>query len=82
MFCSKTDMQRVEKAQYKVMEIHDTEAATRGVLYKKARNFIKKDTLAQVFCCEFCEMVKNTFSYRTLPGDSSNDKILLVVHGN
>ena len=24
-------------------------------------NFIKKETLAQVFCCEFCEIFKNTF---------------------
>ena len=26
-----------------------------------ARNFIKKETLAQVFSCEFCEISKNTF---------------------
>ena len=28
-------------------------------------NFIKKGTLPQVFSCEFCEISKNTFSYRT-----------------
>ena len=28
-------------------------------------NFIKKETLTQVFSCEFCEISKNTFSYRT-----------------
>ena len=64
-----------------------SEAAIRGVLYKKvflkifqnsqestctrvffliklqalAYNFIKKETLAQVFCCEFYEISKNTF---------------------
>ena len=27
--------------------------------------FIKKETLAQVFSCEFCEISKNTFYYRT-----------------
>ena len=27
--------------------------------------FIKKGTLAQVFSCEFCEIPKNAFSYRT-----------------
>ena len=32
-----------------------------------ACNFIKKETLAQVFSCEFCEISKNTFSYRTPP---------------
>ena len=27
-------------------------------------NFIKKETLAQVFSCEFGEITKNTFCYR------------------
>ena len=26
---------------------------------------LKKEALAQVFSCEFCEISKNTFSYRT-----------------
>ena len=30
-------------------------------------NFIKKETLAQVFSCKFCKIFKNTFSYRTPP---------------
>ena len=28
-------------------------------------NFIKKETLAQLFSCEFCQISKNNFSYRT-----------------
>ena len=32
-------------------------------------NFIKKEALAQVFSCEFCENSKNTFSYTTPLGD-------------
>ena len=28
-------------------------------------NFIQKETLAQVFSCEFCGISKNTFLYRT-----------------
>ena len=32
-----------------------------------ACNFIKKETLAQVLSCEFCEISKSTFSYRTPP---------------
>ena len=28
-------------------------------------NFIKKETLAKVFSCEFCEFFKNIFLYRT-----------------
>ena len=31
----------------------------------EACNFIKKETLAQVFSSEFCEILKNTFFYRT-----------------
>ena len=30
-------------------------------LRPEACNFIKKETLAQVFSCEFCEISKNTF---------------------
>ena len=41
-------------------------------LRPKARNFIKKETLAQVFSCEFCEISRNTFSYRTLPVAASD----------
>ena len=33
----------------------------------EACNFIKKETLAQVFFCEFCKILKNTFFYRTPP---------------
>ena len=48
-----------------------SEAATRVVLWKKIFleisqqslffNFIKNETLVQVFSCEFCEISKNTF---------------------
>ena len=31
----------------------------------QACNFIKKETLAQVFSCEFCEISKNIFFYDT-----------------
>ena len=29
--------------------------------------FCKKETLAQVFSCDFCEIFNKTFSYRTPP---------------
>ena len=35
---------------------------------------LKKETLAQVFSCEFCEISKNTFSYRTPPMAASEIK--------
>ena len=34
-------------------------------MQKQACNFIKKETVAQLFSCEFCEISKSTFSYRT-----------------
>ena len=34
-------------------------------LRPQACNFIKRETLAQVFSCEFCEISKNTVFYRT-----------------
>ena len=34
---------------------------------KGACNFIKKEILALVFSCKFCEISKNNFSYRTPP---------------
>ena len=51
------------------------EAATGGVLWKKvfqkisqAWNFVKKETLAQVFSCKFCEIFKNTFFLQNTSG--------------
>ena len=34
-------------------------------IFFKACNFIKKEILAQMFPCEFCENFKNTSCYRT-----------------
>ena len=34
-------------------------------------NFIIKEILTQVFSCEFCEISKNTFSYRAPPVTAS-----------
>ena len=41
-----------------------------------ACNFIKKENLAQVFSCEFCEISKNTFLHNT------SRRLLLKVKGN
>ena len=38
----------------------------------KACNFTKKETLAQMFSCEFCEISKSTFSYITPPVAASD----------
>ena len=44
-------------------------------LQASACNFIKKETLAQVFHCEFCKISKNTFSYRTPSVTASTFKL-------
>ena len=43
-------------------------------LQASACNFIKKETLTQVFSCEFCKVSKNAFSYRTPPVAASELK--------
>ena len=63
------------------LESH-TEAATRGVLQKKVfleilQNSQERETLAQVFSCEFCKISKNTFSYRTTPVAASGHKLMI-----
>ena len=42
--------------------------SVRNVFVQSCRhlNFIKKEALAQMFSCEFCEISTNTFSYRKL----------------
>ena len=39
--------------------------------FKQKHQFIKKETLAQVFSCEFCEILKNTFLHGTSLGAAS-----------
>ena len=34
-------------------------------IFSAAWKFIKKETLAQLFSCEFCKIFKNAFFYRT-----------------
>ena len=48
----------------------------------QAFNFIKKQTLAQTFSFEFCEISKNTFSYRTDPVAASHisENLSLEMH--
>ena len=43
-----------------------------------ACNVIIKETLAQAFSCEFCEIFKNTFFYRTPPVAASDNLKLLL----
>ena len=45
----------------------------------KASNFIKKETVPQLFSCEFCEISKNTFPYRTAPVAPSVMKLFVLL---
>ena len=44
---------------------HQRCSVRKGVLEAEACNFMKKETLSQVFYCEFCEISKNTFLQKT-----------------
>ena len=65
----------------------DGEAATRAVLQNKlflctfnqAYNFINKETLVQVFSCEFCKISKNTFFTKHLWTSASEQRLRLAV---
>ena len=46
----------------------------------EACNFNKKETLAQVFSYEFCEISKNSFIYRTPPVAASELRTLSNIH--
>ena len=43
-----------------------------------ACNFIKKETLTQVFLCELCDIFKNAFSYGTLPVAASGKASITI----
>ena len=47
----------------------------------QARNFIKKETLAQVFSCEFCKISENIFPYRTPSVTASERRSLINIFG-
>ena len=53
----------------KICVIHDLiDSSSRPEVFNcrpQACNFIEKETLAQVFSCEICEIFKNTFFYKT-----------------
>ena len=48
-------------------------------LLPEACNFIKKETRAQVFSSEFCEIFKNTYFYRT-PLVAASEMLLNFVN--
>ena len=59
--CSNRLVNELLKRKTKIPEFTLNELTNRP----EACNFIEKETLAQMFSCEFREISKNTFSYRT-----------------
>ena len=56
----------VRRCSYKYRKIRRKTPVPVSFLIKlQACNFIKIETLTQVFPCKFCEISKNTFNYRT-----------------
>ena len=54
----------IEKVFLDIFQNLQKNTCARVSFSNKACNFIKKETLAQVFPCEFCKISKNTFSYK------------------
>ena len=57
-----------KKVSYKFRKIQRKAPVPESFFFRpEASNFIKKESLAQVFSCEFCEFCKNIFLYETPP---------------
>ena len=73
VFCKKSVLRNVAKFTGKHLR--------QGLFFNKVAglrpqpwNFIKKETLAHVFLCGFCEISKDIFFYRTLPVAASTHR--------
>ena len=55
-----------KKCYQEFHKIHRKTPASESLFFNKKNNFFKKETLTQVFSCEFCEISKNTFSIEHL----------------
>ena len=73
MFCEKGVLRNFAKFTGK----HLCQSLSFNKVAGVASNFIKKETLAHVFSCEFCEISKNTFFYRT-PLVAASERLLLL----
>ena len=67
MFCKKGVLRNLAKFTGKHL--------WQSLFFNKVVGLIEKETLAQVFFCEFCQISKNTFSYRTPPMAASDTGI-------
>ena len=65
-----------KRCSYKFYKIHRKTPAPES----EACNFVKKETLAQVFLCQFCEISRNTFYTEHFCTTASEKKITLSIH--
>ena len=65
--CSEAAVQRcsVKRVFLEISQNSQENTCARVSFLIKLKKFIKKETLAQVLSCEFCEISKNTFFHRT-----------------
>ena len=61
VFCKKGALRNFAKITGK----HLCQSLFLNKVAREAYNLSEKKTLVQVFSCEFCEISRNTFSYRT-----------------
>ena len=69
----------LERNEYSPDNFNQSYAEAVVQLRPQACNFIKKETPAEVFSCEFCETSKNNFSYRAPPVGTSGFMLHLLA---
>ena len=74
VFCKKSGLRNFVKFTGK----HLARVSLLIKLQAEACSVISKETLSQLFSCEFCEFSKNTFSYRTPPVAASEGKLQVI----
>ena len=60
-------LEKYQRLKFILLEWHIVSWEVDIVKSLRPSNFIKKETLAQVFSCEFCEICKNNFFHGTSP---------------
>ena len=68
----------VKKVFLEILQNSQENTCARVSFLSSACNFIKQEILAQVFSCEFCEISKNTFSYRKPPVTACVDNAVFI----
>ena len=69
----------VKKVFLKISQNSQENTYAKGSFFLFFCNFIKKETLALVLSCEFCEIFKNNYFYRTPPMAASDKSLSLSL---